>query len=60
MITCWKEIYAECQKIMSNSMDLIYSDTSEILKQLNEKLGNLQNEKEEEIASFSLKYISLP
>jgi (p)ppGpp synthase/HD superfamily hydrolase len=60
MITCWKDIYAQCQTIMSNSLDLIYSDTSEIITSLNEKLGNLQNEKEEEIASFSLKYISLP
>jgi hypothetical protein len=41
-------------------MDLIYAETSDIITMLNEKLPKLSTLKEEEMASFSLKYISLP
>jgi len=41
-------------------MDLIYAETQDIISMLNEKLPKLKTQKEEEITSFSLQYISLP
>lgn len=41
-------------------MDLIYAETSDIIVMLDKRLPELKTLKEEEIASFSLKYISLP
>jgi len=41
-------------------MDLIYAETQDIITMLNEKLPKLKTQKEEEITSFSLQYISLP
>jgi hypothetical protein len=60
MKACWEAIYAGCQKIMANSMDLIYSETSAIIQKLNSTLGNMKSAKEAEIASFSLRYIAIP
>jgi hypothetical protein len=60
MKACWEYIYAGCQKIMANSMDLIYSETSAIIETLDSNLGNMKTAKEAEIASFSLRYIAIP
>jgi len=56
----WAEIYTSCQDILANSMDLIYSETKEIVSTLDETLHNLTNEKQEENASFGLRYLSKP
>ena len=58
LINIWLGIYGACQDIVTNSMDLIYSDTSEILLMLSDTLKKKMTPKEEENCSFSLRFLS--
>ena len=56
----WQEIYKLCLSILSTSINLIYSDNKEIIKNLSHLLKDISNEKEEENCGISLNYLSIP
>jgi hypothetical protein len=56
----WSAIYGICQHIIAEAMDLIYDDTSEILKTLCGTLTREMTPKEAENCSFSLRFLSKP
>lgn len=56
----WESIYETCQHIITQAMDLIYDDTSEILTELQETLDKKMSAKEAENCSFSLRFLSKP
>ena len=45
MKTIWSEMYQICLSILSTSINLIYSDNKEIIKNLDSSLREVQNEK---------------
>jgi hypothetical protein len=45
MKSLWQEIYQNCLNILSTSINLIYADTKEIIKNLEVSLADIQNEK---------------
>ena len=57
----WKEIYAICLQILSNSMNLIYSGNSQIMDSLEASLVNAQQDyKHAENSTMLLTYLSQP
>lgn len=56
----WQEIYKICLNILSSSINLIYANTKDIIKNLESTLKNIQNEKQAENSSISLNYLSTP
>lgn len=56
----WQEIYQMCLSILSTSINLIYADNKEIIRNLNGQLKDVKNEKQAENCSISLNYLSMP
>ena len=54
----WSEIYQMCLNILSTSINLIYSNTSEIVASLNEGLADISNEKQAANSSISINYLA--
>jgi hypothetical protein len=52
----WQEIYQMCLNILSSSINLIYSNITDIAKSL--KLDSIENEKQAENCSISLNYLA--
>ena len=59
MVSLWNEIYSICLKILSTSINLIYSDTKEILMNLSTSLESIKNDKQAQNCSISLSFLSL-
>lgn len=47
-----------CLNILSSSINLIYSDNSQIISNLDHSLQHISNEKQAENSSISLRYLS--
>ena len=58
MRALWSEIYQLCLNILSTSINLIYSNTGEIVKSLLANLTELGNEKQAENSSISISYLA--
>lgn len=56
----WVEIYQMCLSILSTSINLIYSNTKDILVNLETNLSSVINEKQAENSSISLNYLTAP
>lgn len=54
----WAEIYQMCLNILSTSINLIYSNTSEIVASLQEGLADISNEKQAANSSISINYLA--
>jgi hypothetical protein len=62
METCgglWEDLYTSCQDIMTFSIELIYSDTKSVVKNLALQLSDQNmSDKKAENCSFSLQFLS--
>jgi hypothetical protein len=57
----WSEIYQLCLSILSTSINLIYSNTRDIVLNLEQNLRNpVVNEKQAENSSIALNYLTAP
>jgi len=54
----WGQIYHLCLEILSSSINLIYSDSKDILIALEDSLHNIKDEKQAENSSISLNYLA--
>lgn len=54
----WNEIYQMSLNILSTSINLIYSNISDIVQSLETNLSNIVNEKQAENSSISLNYLT--
>lgn len=54
----WAEIYQMSLSILSTSINLIYSDITDVARNLEETLAKLENEKQAENSSISLNYLT--
>jgi hypothetical protein len=52
----WHEIYQMCLNILSSSINLIYSNITDIAKSI--KFEDITNEKQAENSSISLNYLA--
>jgi hypothetical protein len=60
MQNLWQEIYQMCLNILSSSINLIYADTKDIIKNLESSMKQVENEKQAENCSISLNFLSMP
>jgi hypothetical protein len=58
MRALWSEIYYMCLNILSTSINLIYSNTGEIVQSVLASLSELGNTKQEENSSISINHLS--
>lgn len=54
----WSEIYKMCLNILSTSINLIYSNTTDIVASLESNLRDIGNEKQAENSSISINYLT--
>ena len=60
MQSLWEEIVKIGQKVMSNSMNMIYADIKDILQNLESSLQNVHDQKQAENCSIFLNYLGMP